>query len=118
MNYFCIFFICLMFTLCATLELNKNATIPSLSTHTQPGLPGGKSPENLSDKSKLEEVTNLAERALLQLESNANDTRGTHRVIRIKEATTQVVAGFSHEIVFYVGQCGSNSTVRTMVVEK
>jgi len=100
----------------AALELDKSATIPSLYTHTQPGLPGGKSPANLSDKEKSKEIRELAERALLQLESNSNDTHGSHRVIRIKEATSQVVAGFSYEIVFYVGECG-NSTEGNFTID-
>lgn len=107
-----------IFTFTSALQFRENASIPELVSQTanSAGRPGGKNPVNLTNEQTLKEFKGYAARGLQQLEKRDGDPGNRYTVIRLKEATTQVVAGSAYDIVFYVGECDSNSTVSLLIV--
>lgn len=97
------------------LYFNKSAEIPSLNQHANHGhgCAGCKSAVNLNDKDVLKRYTEYATRGLEKLEQTDGDANNTYEIIHVKEATSQVVAGAAYDIIFYIGECNTNTTVST-----
>lgn len=93
-------------------KFDNNAVIPSVAERAQPGVPGGKEVVSLTER-EYPELLKLSTEAIEQLDALSTDSNKVHFLIRIKEAARAVVAGWMHEITFYLGECTDGTyTVR------
>lgn len=100
------------FLLCsASLKVDEKAKFPSLHKDSQPGLPGGANDVDLNSTESRHYVRKIAQRAVDTSTAEVEGNQTDYHVIRIKEASTTVVAGSVKRIVFFIGECESRNVM-------